>query len=118
METPPFQIWITTYEMSERGLNPVLSHVFYGKSLEEAFNYAKSHLITDYFFSSSFIGEMLWRDSILKLTNKGMITHMYYPQNNNEIQQIMTELGSLAKGINADQINSGIVMLIQQIASK
>lgn len=61
---------------------------------------------------------MLWKDSILILTNKGMITHMYYPQNNNEINQIMAELSSLAREINTDQINSGIVMLIQQIASK
>ena len=116
MEAPPYQIWITTYEISKNGLNPTLSHVFYGKTLKEAYGYARSHLITDYFFSSSFVGSMSWKGSILRMTNGGKVTNIYHPENVNETKQIMSKLNSDARKINGQQIDSGMIMVIQEVA--
>ncbi|MEM3857848.1 MAG: hypothetical protein QW478_00435 [Candidatus Micrarchaeaceae archaeon] len=64
------QLWVTTYEYYNNTWNPTLSHVFYGHTLNDAIDVAKSHLITDFFFSSSFVESMNWRESTLILLNK------------------------------------------------
>ena len=52
----PVGIKVDSYELSSGTPRPTLSHIFWGQDLNEAIGNAKSHLITDYFFSSSFVG--------------------------------------------------------------
>jgi hypothetical protein len=61
-------VMITSYEGSPGKEKAILSHVFWGETTKEAFSYAKSHLKTDYFFSSTFVGSMPWGDSTLVLS--------------------------------------------------
>lgn len=56
---------VTTYESE----NPILTHIFWAETIQDAFSVAKSHLKTDFFFSSSFVGTMKWKNSELILSN-------------------------------------------------
>ena len=64
-------IVVTSYETFKGVTRPVISHIFWGETLDEAAGYAKSHLVSDYFFNSTFIGKMRWRDSTLLLEYDG-----------------------------------------------
>ena len=56
----PIGLYITTYEQSKTGkYNPVLSHIFWGDTIKQATEYAQAHLISDVFFSGSFVGNYL-----------------------------------------------------------
>ncbi len=41
--------------------------------MKRAVEIAKSHMLSDVFFSSSFMGEMPWRDTVLYLSNDGKV---------------------------------------------
>lgn len=66
------RVRISTFEIDEstRTHELVLEHIFHGKTLEEAVQRAKSHLITDFFFSSSMLESMPWKEgSVISLRN-------------------------------------------------
>lgn len=63
-----YGIVITTYESNQDERSPIITHISWGDSLEQALRYMHSHLISDFFLSSTFGGSMLWRDKRLKLT--------------------------------------------------
>lgn len=66
-----YGIAITTYEQGEQdSWVPTLTHVFWGDDLQSALGVAKSHLVTDYFFSSSMLGTMPWQGGELILGNE------------------------------------------------
>lgn len=76
----PLGIAITSYEGDSadsadrhQPSTPIITHIFWGKNLKEALSYAKSHSITDYFFSSTFAGRMKWRDGELQLSYDDLI---------------------------------------------
>jgi hypothetical protein len=70
-------IAVTSFELDDKNKpNPILTHIFWGSSLKQAFDYAKSHLISDYFFSSTFVGEMEWKDEPLRLAYQGHLIGM------------------------------------------
>lgn len=117
METPPYQIWITTYELSDKGATPVLSHVFYGHSVDQAYGYAKSHLVTDFFFSSSFVGSMPWGNSVLHLNNDKHIVGLYQ-LTQAEINTTLQQLAEDAIKTNRNQIDAGIVVVIHEVGAK
>lgn len=96
MKQPPYQIKVTTYEKS---LIPVLTHIFYGQTLKQAQAYAKSHLKTDYFFSSSFLGKMKWNNTILVLSNEYEILSVNEDLNDEEVDRILDQLQSEAEKI-------------------
>ena len=79
-------ISITTYESDSK----TLTHIFWGDTLQDAYNIAKSHLVTDYFFSSSFEGQMKWGTKVLQLSNDGNI--LPYQDNSKLIEDILTRL--------------------------
>lgn len=112
-----YQIWITTFEFSKNGMTPVLSHVFYGSTLDEAYGYAKSHMITDFFFSSSFLEEMPWKNSIIYMKNQGKVLYMDNFQDPAQAQQILFQLSEKAQEITSDQYKSGMVLAIQEVAN-
>jgi|SRR5581483_1861195 len=109
-------LMITTYENSQGRYNPILSHIFWGKDLEQAVNYAKSHPITDTFFASSFGGEMDWKGSVLKLSNNGEILSRYTISSEKELNEIMKELEDRAEETHELLEETNILQVIQTIS--
>lgn len=84
-----YKIKIISYEKDSKGnLEKILSHTFYGKTLKAAIGIAKSHLITDYFFSSSFVGEMKWGEGKLVLEYKDRIIGVKQSSINKTLDEI------------------------------
>lgn len=65
-----FGLAITSYELSNNQWNVILTHIFWGKTLDETFKYAHSHLVSDGFFSSSFANQGFpWKGEVLLMSN-------------------------------------------------
>ena len=67
--TPPVGLVITTYELAEEPKGhyfwkATVSHIFYGETIERAYQILNAHRKTDVFFDGSFRGE--WNGIILK----------------------------------------------------
>lgn len=111
----PVALAITTYEFNNNNYNPIITHIFWGKDLDEAVGYAHSHLKTDFFFSSSFVGEMPWRGSVLILRNKNQIINkkdFISPQERDGIIKDLTQDG---RQINLEQRANGILRVIERL---
>jgi hypothetical protein len=111
----PYGISITTFECGD-SCRPIVTHIFWGQTEEEAIGYAKSHLITDYFFSSSFVGQMAWRNSVLQFRNSGELIQRGYTDPD-EGMEIVRGLASEAARINYQQRRSGVLMAIQKLST-
>ena len=109
-QSEKFGIAITTYENNN---NKVLTHIFWGDTLQAAFGIAKSHLITDYFFSSSFEGQMRWGAEVLKLSNKGQI--LPYTDDVTTPQLIIEDLTNFAREINRSKGAEEIPEILNEI---
>ena len=107
-----FRILITTYELLDKEYVPVLSHIFYGKTLDEAYHRAGSHLITDYFFSSSFVGEMKWKNSVIYMNNKGKAYKHDHEVNS---KKVMFSLEKQAHNIINVQDEKEYALVIQEV---
>ena len=116
MNLAPYQVLVTTYEVSNSNRNPTLTHIFYGQTLNEAYGNARAHLITDYFFSSSFVEQMQWNNSIIRLSNDYQVLENYQTSTSQEAQTLINELYNQAQQINNLKYSSGIVLLVQQLA--
>lgn len=77
---------------------------------------AKSHLITDYFFSSSFEGKMPWKGGSLTLYNDGFIINQQEYQDESEIENILEDLTKEAKKLNKEKRALNIIKQIQLLA--
>jgi hypothetical protein len=89
---------ITTYEQSDDPTprwNPVLTHTFWGNTLDQAVEYAKSHLITDKFFRASFSGSMPWKGGTLVLANTGEV--IAKSKRRTDVARILQELDTAAR---------------------
>jgi hypothetical protein len=110
-----FGLYITTFE----GDDPILTHVFWGDTLEDAVSVATSHLFSDFFFSSSFVGSMKWKGSMLILENE---ISVLMPRMNfaspKELKENLLNLSRKAQVIHAIQINSRLNQKIQDIIYK
>ena len=83
-----YGIVVTTYEISkdksnssskgdeEDNYNPVITHIGWGNNIRQALNYLKSHLKSDYFFNSTFNGEMKWNNKVLRLAYEGKVINI------------------------------------------
>jgi hypothetical protein len=113
-----YGIAITTYEVDQETgeKDPILTHVFWGKTLEDALGYAKSHTITDFFFASSFDGEMPWGKDVLLLKN----TYRLIGASNrtNQVDQIIDQLDDEAKINLAKEKQFGILEVMSQMTEK
>ncbi len=106
-------ISITSYEIDEEdNLIPILTHLFWGDTYKQALSYAKSHLLSDAYFNSTFIGEMEWNNYPLYLTYDGEI---YSPQNHN-IDNMLAQLKKKAKEIRKKTDQYGIVQTIEKLS--
>jgi len=112
----PVGIMITTFELVQGKANPTLSHIFWGETLQQAIGNAKAHLLTDYFFSSSFVGQMEWHGSMLYLSNAGELLANIQLTSQVDINQLLSSLARNAQYINNAQYNSGMVQLIERIS--
>lgn len=65
-----YALRITTFEETDHGKKPTITHIFWGASVDEAVGNATSHLKTDKFFYSSFKGKMNWKGGQIILSNE------------------------------------------------
>lgn len=112
----PIGISVTTYEISQGQYNPTLTHIFWGQDINQALSYAKSHLISDYFFSASFVGQMRWRGSILQLSNEGGLIREFMFSSNQEVAAIMANLNREAQKVVDAQYKSGLVQVVEMLS--
>ena len=112
MSIPQFSITTYEFDLDTKTYNPILGHVFWGKDPEQALAYAKSHLITDFFFSSSFVGTLQWKDSVLILRNKPELIGYGTQQ---ELREILQELAVEARKVNAQQKLVGELQVIERL---
>lgn len=96
--------------------NPTLSHIFWGSSQKEAMGNAQAHLLTDFFFSSSFIGRMPWGQNILHLSNDGGLLSAYEDIAPGQVDQVFNQILQRAREVNARQQNAGIIQVIRTVA--
>jgi hypothetical protein len=115
MSLAPCEIRVTTFELSARGATPTLRHTFYGRTLAEAQGVASSHLITDYFFSSSFIGSMQWGNTVLRLSNQYEVECLHHPTDRAATQALVNRLSAEARKVNQAQVQAGTLMVIQTV---
>ena len=103
---------ITTYEIDQHeNSEPSLMHRFYGKTLKDALGTAKAHLITDSFFSGSFVGELQWHDFVLRLENEIDIPHA----SDSKMNTVYDELYVRAFEVQRQKKKIGLIGLMQQI---
>jgi hypothetical protein len=103
---------ITSYESD----SPVITHIFWGESLDEAVSVAKSHLITDYFFSSTFVGELPWGEDVLKLTYNGRLINVSRFESQSQLTSILQDIATDAERINEEQRSLGMQEIVQDIS--
>lgn len=113
----PIGLDITTYEFSDNKSTPILSHVFWGQDLDEAIGYAKSHLISDVFFSASFIGELPWRDTILHLSSEGDILSVECVPHD-KIQDAINRVAQHAVEVYKAQEQAGVIQVIHYLSKQ
>lgn len=112
----PAYITITSYEQSDKGTYPVLSHTFHGRNLEQALSYARSHLLTDFLFSSTFVGSMPWADGQLYLVYKvNGIEGLKHYNSGEQLDCLMRWLEDQGRSINQAQREAGIVQVIRVV---
>lgn len=109
---------ITTSELdSDTGLyDPTLIHVCLGDTLDEAFETAKSHLYTDYFFSSSFRGWMRWKDNTITLSNAAAVSSE--EMRGMTSQMMLQELYTLAQSVVSAQERLGLDRVIKVVTEQ
>ncbi|HSW76868.1 MAG TPA: hypothetical protein VLG50_07470 [Candidatus Saccharimonadales bacterium] len=111
-------ISVTTYEMDDgnRG-NPSVTHLFWGKDVKSAVSVAQSHLLTDLFFSESFVGEMPWKDFVLKMENELTIKDDK-KHSNAEAEKIYKQINTRAHQIHKQKKHIGLIKLIHDLSNK
>jgi hypothetical protein len=115
---PAVAITIDTYELGENDKKTkTLSHIFYGDDLQRAAAIAHSHLISDYFYSSSFVGEMSWRNKTLRFTNCGQIVGVYN-LSEAEAAELLGKLIQAAQEIHQEQDRDAIGKVVNQLSLK
>lgn len=85
-------IAVSTYEED----TPVLTYIFWGIDIDEAVGYARSHMETDSFFRSSFIGTMEWKGNTLYLHD---IVQVLGDSRGISVSDIRDDLYSMARSI-------------------
>jgi hypothetical protein len=129
-----FGFEITTYEVNNDNgrlkYNPVITHIGWGKSIDDATGNLLAHLKSDIFFSSSFIGELSWGDTVISLVNQRgeLIGKIPFEERSlpfseelsaeDKISEIMDKLYEEAKKVHREQQNLGIIHAVQLLSKK
>lgn len=104
---------ITSYEIQDGQPVRTLTHIFWGDTIDEAVGVAKSHLITDYFFSGSMTGGIKWRGNFIEIQNKTQIFN-----GEAEKQEILAELTQRAEKINQAREELGEIKIYELLSQK
>ena len=116
MALAPFQIVVTSFEIDKGTVTPTLSHIFYGQTLEKAYQVARSHLISDYFFSEAMLGQLHWKNSIITISNTGdIISQQPIPQL--EKDALFKRLYQEAIQITQKKQQLGVMLMMQRLTS-
>jgi len=112
----PIGLYITSYETSGDEAKPILSHIFWGKTLKEVYQYAHSHLISDAFFNGTFMGQLPWNDEVLILSYDGQ----YLTTNNNkhQIKATLKKLMKDAKEIHNLPTHKKLIQTVQHLSTE
>ena len=85
---------ISTYEISGKKEVLTLTHVFWGKTIEEAAGVAKAHMKADRFFKASLTGTFPWQGMTIHLVNKhtGQVEGLCRVKDNAQVQRAIQHL--------------------------
>ena len=97
--------------------NPILTHIFWGKDINQAVQYAKSHLVSDVFFASTFTGTMKWRDDTLILSYNGKVLTIK-PEGIKLTERIMGDIRDMAITISRMQRESGLTEIVNDLSKR
>ena len=115
-----FGIIVNSIEISDDGQNnyPV-THIFWGKSIQQALGRAKSHLASDLFYSSTFVGGMEWKDGKLKLTYEGRIISIIPIANHGQVSvDVFEEISLEVDKIIKLQHDMGMDKIVKEISKR
>lgn len=96
-----------------------------GTNSKSSFRCSKSHIVSDYFFSSSFEGEINWDGLYIGLSNQGEIISQYQYNKSDtsenfdksrDMDYIFQRLSTHAKNMNGVKDRLGVVKKIQAIS--
>ena len=113
-----FGIVVNSIEISDEGEhNYPLTHIFWGKSIKQALGRAISHLVSDLFYSTTFTGEMDWKDGKLKLTYEGKIINIMPISNHSEVSvEVFEEIHDAVERIVNLQYRMGMDKIVNEIS--
>ncbi len=115
----PIALVVTSYEIDENGSNPTLSHVFYGKTIEEAYAVSIAHTKSDTFFSSTFVGEMEWKDDKIYIEYDGQIYSKKNIRDKTEtLNRLLKKLEKEGKLSNNKQKKLKILEKVEQLSNE
>ena len=103
---------VTSYEITKKGRRPVVSHIFWGENIEEALGYALPHLVTDYFFSSTFIGKMAWKGGELTIEYDGALLGM---KRIDKLDRLLDQLDARAHELHNDERLLTVSEILQEL---
>lgn len=114
-----FGIVVNTIEISNEGENIPLTHIFWGKSIKQALGRAISHLVSDLFHSTTFTGEMAWKDGKLNLSYEGKIINIAPIANHREVSiEVFEEISKAAEKIVGLQYSMGMDKIVNEISKR
>jgi hypothetical protein len=117
----PFGMVVNSIEITKSGKeNPVITHISWGDSIDEALALMKSHLITDYFLAATFAGEMTLRDNKLIITYSGKLISIHsivdYSKVERTTEDVFNKLSQEVQKIMVNSRKLGIPELINQLS--
>lgn len=104
-------IVVTSYEDD----TPILTHIFWGEDIDEALGNAKAHMVTDFFFSSSFRGRMRWSNGSLHLK---VSVYGIGDASSENMKDIYETLDMKASEINNQQIQYGYEDILLKLSKR
>lgn len=107
---------VDSYELSPGKSTPVLSHIFWGETLDEAVGYAQAHLLSDYFFSASWLGQVAWSQGEIAVHNEGRLLGVYSNSDAKRVSSILSELEKTADKVVGDQVRLGVVRAVRTLS--
>lgn len=72
---PPIMTVIHSFEFYDNVWHLILSHSFYGNTVDEAMSVLNAHRTTDTFFDNSFSGTFNYKGKVLTLKNSKILVY-------------------------------------------
>lgn len=100
---------ISTYEGKGKHPTLTLTHVFWGKTIEDAVGVAQSHMKTDRFFRSSLTGKFPWQGTTIHLVNKhtGQVEGLQQVRHTSQVERAIIKLQKEARAKASQRAGGG-----------